>query len=50
MVLVFPDQPLAVAPTGKGLANFWGHVVGVQNQLPMHFLALEHLWESVTFC
>ena len=33
-----PDLPLAVAPTGTGLANFWGHV-GVQNQLPMHFLA-----------
>ena len=33
-----PDLPLAVAPTGTGLAKFWGHV-GVQNQLPRHFLA-----------
>ena len=33
-----PDLPLAVAPTGTGLAKLWGHV-GVQNQLPMHFLA-----------
>ena len=33
-----PDLPLAVAPTGTGLAKLCGHV-GVQNQLPMHFLA-----------
>ena len=33
-----PDLPLAVAPTGTGLAHLGGHV-GAQNQLPMHFLA-----------
>ena len=44
-----PDLPLAVAPTGTGLAHLGGHV-GAQNQLPMHFLAQDHLWVSVTFC
>ena len=33
-----PDLPLAVAPTEKSLANFWGSL-GVQNQVPMHLLA-----------
>ena len=33
-----PDLPLAMAPTGTGLAHLGGHV-GAQNQLPMHFLA-----------
>ena len=44
-----PDLPLAVAPTGTGLAHLGGHV-GAQNQLPMHFLAQDHLWVSVLFC
>ena len=33
-----PDLPLAVAPTGTGSEHLGGQV-GVQNQLPMHFLA-----------
>ena len=44
-----PDLPLAVATTGTGLAHLGGHV-GAQNQLPMHFLAQDHLWVSVLFC
>ena len=32
------DLPLAIALTGTGCGHLGGHV-GVQNQLPMHFLA-----------
>ena len=40
--------PQVVALTGTGSEHLGGQV-GVQNQLPMHFLAQDHLWESVTF-
>ena len=43
-----PALPPAVAPTQQLTVHILGHL-GVKNQLTMHFLAYEHLWESHIF-